>query len=103
MIDYWLIFNLMVPFIEVILHINKDLKEKQEESQNKNDNSTVYPEVIKVNSEDGNIHEVVSISKGVGKTKMRKSCGWMTSGILIPLITLTFIFVYANRNFVVLC
>ena len=63
MIDYWLIFNLMVPFIEVILHINKDLKEKQEESQNKNDNSTVYPEVIKVNSEDGNIHEVVSISK----------------------------------------
>ena len=63
MIDYWLIFNLMVPFIEVILHINKDLKEKQEESQNKNDNSTVYPDVIKVNSEDGNIHEVVSISK----------------------------------------
>ena len=63
MIDYWLIFNLMVPFIEVILHINKDLKEKQEESQNKNDNSAVYPEVIKVNSEDGNIHEVVSISK----------------------------------------
>ena len=69
MIDYWLIFNLMVPFIEVILHINKDLKEKQEESQNKNDNSTVYPEVIKVNSEDGNIHEVVSISKVLFKYK----------------------------------
>ena len=69
MIDYWLIFNLMVPFIEVILHINKDLKEKQEESQNKNDNSAVYPEVIKVNSEDGNIHEVVSISKVLFKYK----------------------------------
>ena len=47
MIDYWLIFNLLVPFIEVIIHIQKDMKANQEKGEEKKDVSTLHPLVMK--------------------------------------------------------
>ena len=44
MIDYWLIFNLLVPFMEVIIHIKKDMKDHQEDEQE--DTSRVQPLVL---------------------------------------------------------
>ena len=46
MIDYWLIFNLLVPFIEVIIHIQKDMKANQEKGQKKKDVPTLHPLVM---------------------------------------------------------
>ena len=46
MIDYWLIFNLLVPFIEVIIHIQKDMKANQEKGQEKKDVQTLHPLVM---------------------------------------------------------
>ena len=45
MIDYWLIFNLLVPFMEVIIHIKKDMKDHQEDDQE--DTTRVHPLVLK--------------------------------------------------------